>query len=70
MRYTTSLTVPVLLGLAVKECASKSIPANVAALKASIISAGKCAKPLKTGFYASDDGPNSKRPKFHYKKHH
>jgi hypothetical protein len=50
----------VLMSVVVKQCVSKAVPANIAALKASIIAQGKCAKPLKTGFYASDEGGDSK----------
>lgn len=46
------------LYIGIRESAAKSIPANVAALRASI-TAGACARPLKTGFYSTEDGPDS-----------
>ncbi|TVY59621.1 Endo-chitosanase [Lachnellula suecica] len=45
--------------LAARHCAAGDIPSNVQSFYDGIKAAGSCSNKLATGFYASDDGPNT-----------
>jgi len=48
------------LALAASHCAARDIPSNIQSFYDGVKSAGQCSNKLATGFYAEDDGPNSK----------